>query len=222
MFLLSLPDAGIKDRPMPPLQSTSFMFINCRLIGFQQFPLCYFWALRTHCSCFHRCWRYSRHFACAETVGFDGIPALSPCTLLSSLCQEGTAMLLEHLAGSLASAIPVSTQLDIAAQHHLFMMGRNGSNVKQIMQRTGAQIHFPDPSNPQKKSTVYLQGTIESVCLARQYLMVRLRESALWPSSLASLNTHRVPTLTLGTCYQRKQFGSPGKQENFLAKGKKK
>uniref|UniRef100_A0A8C0N308 SAM domain-containing protein n=1 Tax=Canis lupus familiaris TaxID=9615 RepID=A0A8C0N308_CANLF len=85
--------------------------------------------------------------------------------------REGTATLLEHLAGSLASAIPVSTQLDIAAQHHLFMMGRNGSNIKHIMQRTGAQIHFPDPSNPQKKSTVYLQGTIESVCLARQYLM---------------------------------------------------
>ncbi|XP_069427751.1 protein bicaudal C homolog 1 isoform X6 [Ovis canadensis] len=85
--------------------------------------------------------------------------------------REGTAMLLEHLAGSVASAIPVSTQLDIAAQHHLFMMGRNGSNIKHIMQRTGAQIHFPDPSNPQRKSTVYLQGTIESVCLARQYLM---------------------------------------------------
>uniref|UniRef100_A0A4W3JVF3 BicC family RNA binding protein 1 n=1 Tax=Callorhinchus milii TaxID=7868 RepID=A0A4W3JVF3_CALMI len=85
--------------------------------------------------------------------------------------KEGTAMLLEHLAGSLGSAIPVSTQLDIAPQHHLFMMGRNGSNIKHIMQRTGAQIHFPDPSNPQKKSTVYLQGTIESVCLARQYLM---------------------------------------------------
>ncbi|KAH0623480.1 hypothetical protein JD844_006260 [Phrynosoma platyrhinos] len=89
----------------------------------------------------------------------------------ASAVKEGTAMLLEHLAGSLASAIPVSTQLDIASQHHLFMMGRNGSNIKHIMQRTGAQIHFPDPSNPQKKSTVYLQGTIESVCLARQYLM---------------------------------------------------
>ncbi|XP_004645928.1 protein bicaudal C homolog 1 isoform X3 [Octodon degus] len=89
----------------------------------------------------------------------------------TSAVKEGAAMLLEHLAGSLASAIPVSTQLDIAAQHHLFMMGRNGSNIKHIMQRTGAQIHFPDPSSPQKKSTVYLQGTIESVCLARQYLM---------------------------------------------------
>ncbi|XP_059803406.1 protein bicaudal C homolog 1-like isoform X1 [Hypanus sabinus] len=85
--------------------------------------------------------------------------------------KEGTAMLLEHLAGSLGSAIPISTQLDIAPQHHLFMMGRNGNNIKHIMQRAGAQIHFPDPSNPQKKSTIYLQGTIESVCLARQYLM---------------------------------------------------
>lgn len=86
--------------------------------------------------------------------------------------QRGTAMLLEHLAGSLASAISVSTQLDIAPQHHLAMMGRNGSNIKHIMQRTGAQVHFPDPNCPQKKSTVYIQGTIDSVCLARQYLMV--------------------------------------------------
>lgn len=87
--------------------------------------------------------------------------------------QRGTAVLLEHLVGSLASAITVSTQLDIAPQHHLFMMGRNGSNIKHIMQRTGAQVHFPDPNCPQKKSTIYVQGTIDSVCLARQYLMVR-------------------------------------------------
>ncbi|KAM3606554.1 uncharacterized protein V6R79_018614 [Siganus canaliculatus] len=85
--------------------------------------------------------------------------------------KRGTAMLLEHLAGSLASTISVTTHLDIAPQHHLFMKGRNGSNIKHITQRTGAQIHFPDPNSPQKKSTVYIQGTIESVCLARQYLM---------------------------------------------------
>lgn len=86
--------------------------------------------------------------------------------------QRGTALLLEHLAGSLANTISVTTHLDIAPQHHLFMKGRNGSNIKHITQRTGAQIHFPDPNSPQKKSTVYIQGTIESVCLARQYLMV--------------------------------------------------
>ncbi|XP_069000579.1 protein bicaudal C homolog 1-like [Embiotoca jacksoni] len=85
--------------------------------------------------------------------------------------KRGTALLLDHLAGSLASTISVTTHLDIAPQHHLFMKGRNGSNIKHITQRTGAQIHFPDPNSPQKKSTVYIQGTIESVCLARQYLM---------------------------------------------------
>ncbi|XP_036402787.1 protein bicaudal C homolog 1-A-like [Megalops cyprinoides] len=85
--------------------------------------------------------------------------------------KRGTALLLEHLMGSLASTISVSTQLDIAPQHHLFMMGRNGSNVKHITQRTGAQVHFPDPSSPQKKSTIYFQGSIDSACLARQYLM---------------------------------------------------
>lgn len=51
------------------------------------------------------------------------------------------------------------------------MMGHNASNIKNIMQRTGAQIHLPDPNNPLKMSTAYLQGTIKSVCLARQYLM---------------------------------------------------
>lgn len=101
---------------------------------------------------------------------------LSRTDVLMSVClrfvQRGTALLLEHLAGSLASTISVSTHLDIAPQHHLFMKGRNGSNIKHITQRTGAQIHFPDPNSLQKKSTVYIQGTIESVCLARQYLMV--------------------------------------------------
>lgn len=85
--------------------------------------------------------------------------------------KRGTALLLEHLVGNLASTISVTTHLDIAPQHHLFMKGRNGSNIKHITQRTGAQIHFPDPNCPQKKSTVYIQGTIDSVCLARQYLM---------------------------------------------------
>ncbi|XP_029106688.1 protein bicaudal C homolog 1-like isoform X2 [Scleropages formosus] len=85
--------------------------------------------------------------------------------------KRGTALLLEHLAGSLANTISVTTHMDIAPQHHLFIMGRSSSNVKHIMQRTGAQIHFPDPSSPQKRSSVYLQGTIDSVCLARQYIM---------------------------------------------------
>ena len=65
-------------------------------------------------------------------------------------------------------------QLEIAPQHHLFIIGRAGANVKHIMQQTGATIHFPDPSSTQtpRKGTVYLTGPIESVCLARQHLIV--------------------------------------------------
>lgn len=120
-------------------------------------------------------------------------------TLLSSSPQRGTALLLEHLAGSLASTISVTTHLDIAPQHHLFMKGRNGSNIKHITQRTGAQIHFPDPNSPQKKSTVYIQGTIESVCLARQYLMVCSLIVSVCESLLHWLKRFSL-TLTLCLC----------------------
>ncbi|XP_055358474.1 protein bicaudal C homolog 1-like isoform X2 [Betta splendens] len=116
--------------------------------------------------------------ACNLTVSFKPPTRLYRATGVvrgsqnnANAVKSGTALLLEHLAGSLASTISVTTHLDIAPQHHLFMKGRNGSNIKHITQRTGAQIHFPDPNSPQKKSTVYIQGTIESVCLARQYLM---------------------------------------------------
>ena len=65
-------------------------------------------------------------------------------------------------------------QLEIAPQHHLFIIGRGGMNIKQIMQQTGASIHFPDPNTvtPPRKGTVYVTGSIESVFLARQHLIV--------------------------------------------------
>uniref|UniRef100_A0A673HAF1 Protein bicaudal C homolog 1-B-like n=1 Tax=Sinocyclocheilus rhinocerous TaxID=307959 RepID=A0A673HAF1_9TELE len=85
--------------------------------------------------------------------------------------KRGTALLLEHLAGSLASSVLVSTQLDIAPQHHNFLLGRNGANVKNISQRTGAHIHFPEHNTHTSRSAVYIQGSIDAVCAARQQLM---------------------------------------------------
>ena len=72
------------------------------------------------------------------------------------------------------TTVPVSMQLEIAPKHHLFMIGRSGANIKQIMQRTGASVHFPDPntSTPQRKGTVIITGAIESVFLARQQVIV--------------------------------------------------
>uniref|UniRef100_A0A8C1VT44 BicC family RNA binding protein 1a n=1 Tax=Cyprinus carpio TaxID=7962 RepID=A0A8C1VT44_CYPCA len=86
----------------------------------------------------------------------------------------GTALLLEHLAGSLASSVLVSTQLDIAPQHHNFLLGRNGANVKNISQSTGAHIHFPElntHSTLTSRSSVHIQGSIDAVCATRQQLM---------------------------------------------------
>ena len=71
-------------------------------------------------------------------------------------------------------------QLEIAPQHHLFIIGRGGMNIKQIMQVTGAVIHFPDPNTvaPQRKGLVFISGPIESVYQARQQLIV----STVWDS----------------------------------------
>ncbi|KAK3602401.1 hypothetical protein CHS0354_030122 [Potamilus streckersoni] len=88
--------------------------------------------------------------------------------------KEATSQLMDTLIGSIAhTPIAVSMQLEIAAQHHLFIIGRGGVNIKQIMQQTGAVIHFPDPNTvtPQRKGTVYITGTIDSVFLARQQLI---------------------------------------------------
>ncbi|XP_033122346.1 protein bicaudal C homolog 1-like [Anneissia japonica] len=85
--------------------------------------------------------------------------------------KEATVRFMEHLTGNAGVVLPVSTQIEIAPQHHLFMIGRGGVNIKQIMQGTGATIHFPDPSSSQRKSTVFVSGPIDSVIIARHLLM---------------------------------------------------
>ncbi|XP_072164676.1 protein bicaudal C homolog 1-like [Diadema setosum] len=85
--------------------------------------------------------------------------------------KEGTSRLMEHLIGSVGGSLPVSTQIEISPQHHQFMMGRGGLNIKQISQCTGASIHFPDPNSTQKKSSVFISGAIDSVIVARHLLM---------------------------------------------------
>lgn len=118
--------------------------------------------------------------AYSVTVTFKQRPRVYVTTVIvrgsvsnAKAMKEATAVLMKHLTGNQAVVIPVSIQLEIAPQHHLFMIGRGGANIKQIMQRTGATIHFPDPSTvqPQRKSTVYITGPIESVYLARRQLI---------------------------------------------------
>ncbi|XP_062519655.1 protein bicaudal C homolog 1-like [Corticium candelabrum] len=90
----------------------------------------------------------------------------------SSSVKEATAHVIEQLFGEPAHSVMITIQMDIAPQHHLFMIGRNGLNIKHIMSRTGANIQFPDVESAQRnKSTVFITGNIDSVCLAREQLI---------------------------------------------------
>ena len=103
-------------------------------------------------------------------------------------------------------------QLEIAPQHHLFIIGRAGANVKQIMQHTGAAIHFPDPSGglvnsalqtssapppAQRKSSVIVSGPIDGVCLARQHLIVSTSITIAASASFMCLRIQYVVALSL-------------------------
>jgi hypothetical protein len=70
----------------------------------------------------------------------------------------------------------VSLALDIAPQHHPVVVGQSGANIRQVMQRSGATIQFPGSDmqlQHQQRGTIYITGTMASVCLARQLLLVR-------------------------------------------------
>lgn len=74
------------------------------------------------------------------------------------------------------SQIQVQMSMEISPQHHSIVLGKQSSNLKLIMQRTGTQIMFPDAGDPNipslKKSNVTITGGIHNVYLARQQLVV--------------------------------------------------
>lgn len=81
---------------------------------------------------------------------------------------------------------------EIAAQHHHFVMGNCNVNIQMIMNKTGATVTFPDsstfsPDTPtqtipvlaghsvmRSKSTVIIQGSFDSVCMAWQEILVSI------------------------------------------------
>lgn len=82
--------------------------------------------------------------------------------------KSGIQTLMSHLAGG---QLPVTTQIEIAPQHHSYMLSKSGTNVNTIIQSTGVRVIFPDPGALPKKSTVYVTGTIDSVLKARRKIM---------------------------------------------------
>ncbi|RWS11704.1 protein bicaudal C 1-like protein [Dinothrombium tinctorium] len=100
--------------------------------------------------------------------------------------RQGILVLLEYLLGSNVNVanVPLTLNIDIASQHHSFVMGRGNCNIRSIMQQTGAVITFPDPSANDsqispignntsiRKSTVTIKGPcFDSVYCAWQELL---------------------------------------------------
>ncbi|PSN34659.1 Protein bicaudal C 1 [Blattella germanica] len=89
--------------------------------------------------------------------------------------KEATILVMHHLCESLANQVVVQMTLEISPQHHNIVLGKNGANLKLIMQRTSTQIMFPDATDPNipslKKSNFSITGNIHKVYLARQQLM---------------------------------------------------
>lgn len=67
-------------------------------------------------------------------------------------------------------------QLEISIQHHAIVVGRASTNLREIMNKTGTKIMFPDANDmnikPIKRSQITITGTINGVYLARQLLIV--------------------------------------------------
>ncbi|XP_067054100.1 protein bicaudal C homolog 1-like [Acropora muricata] len=116
--------------------------------------------------------------SCNVTINFKQRPrACSQIAIIRGSQQhvggikEAISHLVEHFTAKVASSVPVNMQIDIAPQHHLLIIGRNGINIAQIKQQTGAKISFPDPNGTQRKGTVFISGSVEAVINARAQLV---------------------------------------------------
>ncbi|XP_056634599.1 protein bicaudal C [Diorhabda sublineata] len=89
--------------------------------------------------------------------------------------KQATILLMEYMCESLANQIPVQMSMEISPHHHQVVLGKNHSNLKQIMKYTNCQIMFPDAQDPNipnlKKSNVNISGNIHDVYKARQLLL---------------------------------------------------
>lgn len=75
------------------------------------------------------------------------------------------------------SAFPLSLQqlnnhtaeIKACSEHHKFLIGRNGVNIKRVRDKTGARIVFPSDRD-EDKETIVIVGRKESVAEAKTEL----------------------------------------------------
>lgn len=90
--------------------------------------------------------------------------------------KEGAQVLMDYLTGTAGIQVPVTMTMEVAAQHHPTVMGRNNVNLNLIMQQTATTVTFPlqaqsAPGIQPRKSTVTIHGSIDGVYLARQKII---------------------------------------------------
>lgn len=66
-------------------------------------------------------------------------------------------------------------KMDISFTDHSYIIGRQGQNIKKIMENTMTHIHFPDSNRTnqtEKSNQVSLCGSLEGVEMARALVRV--------------------------------------------------
>uniref|UniRef100_A0A182J0X5 Uncharacterized protein n=1 Tax=Anopheles atroparvus TaxID=41427 RepID=A0A182J0X5_ANOAO len=117
------------------------------------------------------------------------------------MVKEATRRLMDLMCENMANQIPVQMQLEISTQHHPIVLGRASSNLREIMNRTGTQIMFPDANDvnikPIKRSQVTITGTINGVYLARQQLIGSLPIALIFDYPDNTVDSEEITKLML-------------------------
>ncbi|XP_058125914.1 protein bicaudal C homolog 1-B [Anopheles ziemanni] len=117
------------------------------------------------------------------------------------MVKEATRRLMDLMCENMANQIPVQMQLEISTQHHPIVLGRASSNLREIMNRTGTQIMFPDANDvnikPIKRSQVTITGTITGVYLARQQLIGSLPIALIFDYPDNTVDSEEITKLML-------------------------
>ncbi|CAB3994274.1 bicaudal C 1, partial, partial [Paramuricea clavata] len=88
-----------------------------------------------------------------------------------SCIKDAIDCLFKQLTGS--SEIPnvVQLYLDVAPQHHMFLIGESACNLRNIMLQTAAKIELPDPRAYSRHGMITVTGSVNAVIQARALLV---------------------------------------------------
>ncbi|KAF7705638.1 hypothetical protein HF521_020924 [Silurus meridionalis] len=85
-----------------------------------------------------------------------------------------------------------SVELQAKPEHHKFLIGRGGANIRRVRDRTGARIIFPSPDDPEQER-ITIVGREEAVLLAQKELetLIKNLEDVIEDSMVVDPRHHR-------------------------------